>query len=309
MTNYSELSDQEALDRIVNHHDLNAANFTKKEIISPQDVLYWLDAFGDFSMAINLQPLPKDLPDKVYEQINKYDVLNDWLGTINEWECPLTGRGMYEFDWKHDWIYIDEYGDHHNYIEFLGDPGGHYWQADPDGVDKMVEPWMSRSFHSLQSKYNVRVYFGETNEVSGFTLAETVVRWDMEHYETSRTQWTDLWSEEWDPEELARAFALNNTREFFNEDWYEITPSEYDTSGNWRARHKRDDILEEWQRSGETDPTDPTRPDIDFTYIMKDGRSVWVPFGKQDEFIREVNDQIYFRTGQTQKLQDLRGVA
>jgi hypothetical protein len=308
MTNYSELTDEEALEQIVNHHDLNASEFAKDEIISPQDVLYWMDAFGDFSMAINLQPLPKDLPDRIYENINEFDVLNDWQGKVNEWTDPLTGRDMYEFDWKHDWIYYDEWGSYHPRIEYLSDPGGYYWQSDPEGAMKMIEP-RQRNFSRFDSKYNTRVYLGETNEVTGFTNNGTIVRWDMEWHDTSRSQWTDFYDTPFDAEEFARAITMNDITEYMEEHGFVgIHIDEYDR-GHWQAKHKLKDILGEWQRSGGENPTDPTHPDIDYTYVMKRGQMVWVPKGKKQHFIDEVNDQIYFRTGQREKLQDLRGTA
>jgi len=114
--NYANLSDEEVQVRLKEHDEADWSGIDGNEVIEPRDVLYYLDAFGDLSLAINCQGLPKDLPSRVIREINQYDVLNDWCGGINEVECPVCNVEFYEFDWKHDYIYVSEYGDIHDHV-------------------------------------------------------------------------------------------------------------------------------------------------------------------------------------------------
>ena len=111
MTNYKLMSRPEAMDRLENHNE--ADEETLKElrregrIINPVDVLYYLDAFGDIHTAVNLQPLPKDLPDRVLKKIDEWDVLEGWNGDVKTHECPTCTRTLYEFDFRYNYYYID----------------------------------------------------------------------------------------------------------------------------------------------------------------------------------------------------------
>ena len=89
--NYSELTDEEAIDILKNDFGSRLIEDRQNEIISAPDVLYYADAYGDLESAILLQGWDKTLPDTVhkglldsgldiYEAVNTHD--------IDEEKCP-----------------------------------------------------------------------------------------------------------------------------------------------------------------------------------------------------------------------------
>lgn len=312
--NYDELSREEATNRLREHEE---ADFSDDrlwdEVIEPADVLYWLDAFGDLSLAINCQGLPKDLPDDVVRKVNEYDVFNDWQGKITESSCPICGREFYEFDFDAIYPVIDEYGHNHDYIEHISDPGGHYWNATGD-EHLMCESCRSPPIFSRMDPKpvsgEIRIFYGETNEFSRFSHSNGVVRWDFE-WDMDYGRSTDLYNlRTRDGEELisgpqiASAFAggtesRNAMMQRLGFKRLHVKEMDQNPVGTRRFWRYAKDVLESWATlSVETMRDGPTHPDLPFTYIIEGQYQVWVAEENFEKFkaelvwqaLRESND-------------------
>lgn len=238
------------------------------------------------------------MPDRVTEVINKYDVLNDWCGKINESNCPICERDLYVFDWKHDSLIVDEYGDHHNFPEYICDKAGYYWNAAGDeGIMCQVchENGPFPEWRPETSSNSVRVFYGETGEFSRFSHHSGVIRWDSD-YDKS----TDLWNLREDDGnlihgyEIAAAFAKGRSQR--NEmmercGFKKVHVKELDQKINrvrsfWRFAK---DVLTGWATlDSKTMTEEPTHPDLKFTYIIEGKYQAWVPKEHVEKFKAEL---------------------
>lgn len=309
--NYDELTRDEATNRLREHDEADWSDDRLwDEVIEPRDVLYYLDAFGDLSLAINCQGLPKDLPDKVVKEINEYDVFNGWNGSIEEHECPICDRTLYEFDFKAIYPTIDEWGDNHDYVEYLSDPAGYYW--DSTGEHKMMCQACreSREFSRMRpepTRGEVRVFYGETDEFSRFSHTSGVVRWDFE-WDMDNEKATDLYNlhtkndnELIRGQDIAAAFAEGHSSRNammgrLGFERVHVKELEHSVKGMrkfWRYAHE---ILTGWATLNGSD--EPTHPDLPFTYLIEGQYQAWVPEKCVEKFkaelvwqsLREAND-------------------
>lgn len=302
--NYTELSIEEATNRLREHNEADWSDDRLwDEVIEPADVLYYLDAFGDQSLAINCQGLPKDLPDRVVEAVDEYDVFNDWSGTITETTCPLCDRTLYDFNFNSIEVIIDEWGGHHDFFEFLDDHSGYYWNAAGD------EPFMCQSckespeFHGYEpetSSNSVRVFCGEADKFSRFSHSNGVIRWDFQ-WDIDYDKSTDLYNFTTRNEDglvagyqVAASFAKGTTERnaqmnqlgFKRIHVKEIEKSVSGTRKFWRYAKE---ILEEWAKlDSKTMANEPTHPDLDFTYIIEGQYQAWVPEEHYEKFKAEL---------------------
>lgn len=302
--NYDNLTDDEAKDRLQNHDE---ADWDEprlwNEVISPQDVLYWLDAFGDQSLAINCQGLPKDLPKGVLLEINEYDVLNDWTGSIEEHECPMCGRTLYEFDFKNIYPTIDEYGDNHPRVEYLSDSAGYYWDSTGEHSIMCQSCYEHQQFDGWRpepSSNSVRVFYGESDEFSRFSHTNGIVRWDFE-WDMDYDKSTDLYNlrvrdggELISGQQIAAAFAEGrSSRDVMMErlgfERIHVKQIVQDVSGSRKFWRYAKDVLSGWAiLTSATMKNEPTHPDLDFTYIIEGEKTAWVPSEHFDKFRAEL---------------------
>jgi hypothetical protein len=302
--NYETMSEAEAIDRLENHDEAEWSQRLWDEVIEPRDVLYYLDAFGDLSLAINCQGLPKDLPDRVIEGINEWDVFNDWQGAIEETSCPICEREFYVFDWKYDYFYIDEYGNNHEFLHYLNDVGGYYWDVNQEH-DVMCEHCGSdrKLQHRAEpTSSDVRVFFGESDTFSCFTHQSGVINWIVDYLDNDGA--TDLYNLRCDDgdlvkgHEIAASFAKGSTErdEMMKKCGYSrLHVRELDIYTPkvmmfWRCAKE---VLSGWAliESGFSD-TEPTHPDINFTYIIEGQYAAWVP----DEYMDEFKNLLIYQT-------------
>lgn len=311
-----------AMNQIREHDetDLELLEQIEKYIIEPRDVLYYLNAFGDLDLAVTIHPLPKDLPKAVLEQMGKYDVLNDWQGTVNEHECPVCHSTLYEFDWMYDYIVLNEYGENEGEeIWYLNDPAGFYW--DTTGEHKLMCGGCanSRSAFSrdMDSHHGVKVYYGEEDEWFPFSLQGSVVRWDGEWYMDNQNV-TDRNIPTADHEdyvgmsEVAEAFALggdDSKRELMEKlGWTHMQPIDLDVevSGIRRAKRYAKEVLEGWGSVTDATEKHPTHPDFDFTYIIEDGDRIYFPESEWNTVKHHWEDQVLFEANEVEALKEHR---
>jgi hypothetical protein len=302
--NYNELTREEATRRLREHDEADWSDDRLwDEVIEPRDVLYWLDAFGDQSLAINCQPLPKDLPDDVVKEINEYDVLNDWQGEVRETSCPVCQTEFYEFDWKYDCLHISEYGDVHEYVEFISNPAGYYW--DSTGEHHLMcqscrEPPKFSRMRPKPTSNEVRVFYGESDEFSRFSHTSGVVRWDFE-WDMDYGKSTDLFNlrakddgELISGSQIAAAFAGGHSSRdamMGRLGFKRIHVKEIDQSVKGIRRFWRyaKEVLESWATlDSKTMTEEPTHPDLNFTYIIEGEYQAWVPEEHAEKFEAEL---------------------
>lgn len=309
--NYDNLTDEEVAQKLREEADWTGR--MGNEVMEPRDVLYWLDAFGDLSLAINCQGLPKDLPDSVVREINEYDVLNDWEGDVNETECPICNTDFYVFPWKHDYLPVSEWGDLHDYVEYVSDPAGFYWDTSGEHSMMCQACRESRSFSRMRpepASGEVRVFYGESDEFSRFSHTSGVVRWDFE-WDMDYDKSTDLFNlrakdndELISGQQIAASFAKgHSSRNAMMErlGFKRIHVKEIDQSTKgirqfWRHAHE---VLSGWAKlDSKTMTREPTHPDLNFTYIIEGQYQAWVPEEHFEKFqaelvwqsLREAND-------------------
>lgn len=320
---YKDLTRDEATNRLREHDEADWSDDRLwDEVIEPADVLYWLDAFGDQSLAINCQGLPKDLPDSVVKAINEYDVFNDWHGSITESSCPICETKFYEFDFDAIYPVIDEWGDNHDYIEYISDPAGYYWNAVGDEhmmCERCREPPHFSRMAVEPTKGEVRVFYGEEEMFSRFSHDSGVVRWDFE-WDMDNERATDLYNlrakddgELISGSQIAAAFAEGHSSRdammarlgFERIHVKEIDQNVKGMRRFWRYAHE---VLSGWGEINNGD--EPTHPDLPFTYIIEGQYQAWVPSGCFAKFraelvwqaLREASD--YDRAEQYRKKYD-----
>lgn len=268
----------------------------RNNIISYVDVLYYADAYGDLEGAILLQAFDKSLPVQahkgllesgrdIFEAVNCHD--------LETMECPCCGAEMWHFEIRegggytsHNWI--DEYGnllDHETFVDNIED---HYWNADPGENDAPV--LCGSCSYDIGRKFPIRktdpgsvvVHFGETDEISMFSVSGNLVRSDFEaHYNM-----TDLWGLPGGYEDgLPKALAASSLVEWLNENgWTEISQKKaVETNTSVKSRHYQERkyrrVANEWAGGSET------HPDLDFTYVID-----FSTFGHPSFFVAEENE-------------------
>lgn len=300
--NYDELSQEDAMD-LIRDTEGDLDERLEREIIEPRDVLYYLDAFGDLSLAINCQGLPKDLPDDVIEAIDEYDVFNDWQGSIGESLCPICGREFYEFDFDTIYPTIDEYGDNHDYIEHISDKAGNYWNAAGDEhlmCQSCREPPNFSRMDPKPTVREVRVFYGESDEFSRFSHQSGVIRWDF-WWDMDYGKSTDLFNlrakdngELISGHEIAKSFAeghSNRNAMMERLGFQRIHVKEIDqlVMGVRRFWRYAKEVLEGWATlDSKTMTEEPTHPDLDFTYLIEGQYQAWVPEEYFEKFKAEL---------------------
>jgi len=301
--NYSELSREEAEKRLKEHDEADWSDERLwNEVIEPGDVLYWLDAFGDQSLAINCQGLPKGLPDKVIVAINEYDVFNDWNGSIEERECPMCNRTLYDFDFDSIYPVIDEYGDPHDQVEYLNDHAGWYWDATEEHDMMCQACYDHNGFHGWgeqPTSNSVRFFYGESGEFSRFSHDSGVIRWDF-LWDGDYDKSTDIWNHREEDGnfihgyEIAAAFAKGkSSRDAMMErvGFKRIHVKEIDqkVTGMRRFWRYAKEVLSGWATlDSEFMTKQPTHPDLKFTYIIEGEYQAWVPEEHFEKFKAEL---------------------
>lgn len=296
--NYSELTDEEAIDILKNDFGSRLIEDRQNEIISAPDVLYYADAYGDLESAILLQGWDKTLPDTVhkglldsgldiYEAVNTHD--------IDEEKCPHCDSKLYPFEidigrgyTKTKWI--SEWGDvTGEYLEFVENKDQYLWNANPDENDAPVlcpACSIDRGYefpkHSTDPG-SVRVHYGEFNEISGFSIIDNLVRFDFAYHDNM----TDLYPLPDGEEGLPKALASGEHTEWLDaNNWTEIaleTVKEHEDVqlkfGNRTTSRLYKQIVQDWAESNET------HPDLDFSYVID-----FSTFGSPSLFVSEENE-------------------
>ena len=296
---YSTMTETEARQDLIADFGLHDVELweDRNHIISYTDVLYYADAYGDLEDAILLQGWDKSLPETahrglldsgldIYEGVNCHNMETE--------RCPSCGSDMWRFEiWCGDGHTQTEWVDEHgnvtdDWVEFVSEPDGYIWNAAPeDDHAPILCAACSMDSHydfprQADESGSVRVHFGETNEISGFSVAGNLVRFD--HEWNIDAGMTDLWGLPGDYEGLPVALAENSLHEWLDEhDWTEIAQKEVKDTANpyistrtFYREYRR--IASEWADS------DETHPDLDFTYVID-----FATFGKPSFFVAEEN--------------------
>jgi hypothetical protein len=310
---YSRLTEEEATDILEKHDEAVWDERLWSEVISPPDVLYWLDAYGDLSLAINCQGLPKDLPSDVVKAINEYDVLNDWDGTVSREECPICNTELFDFSFGHDHRVVDKWGDHHDYLEYLGDSATRCYDTTEE------HPFMCQScsehteqdFGRHDGTRGVRIFYGGRSDLyysfrccNGIVLRGDYTYDDDCVANNVRNEETD---EVFDVEEIERAFAGGRDDKKKLIEGMGYTTIRYDEvdvhkKGMGRAKHDIQEILEDWT-TAPYDPNTPenNHPDLPFTYIIEGDKSIYCENQHAHTLLNEIKSTFYRQDGQIEE--------
>jgi hypothetical protein len=274
------------------------------------DVLYYADAFGDLEDAILLQAFDKTLPDRVYKGLldsgmDIYEAVN--CHELEAKHCPGCDTGMWEIEisqgdgyTSHDWV--DEYGNTNDWVDFVENPEGRYWNADSEDNDSPVLCWAcAHDVHhdfprTLRDKGSVVVHYGETGEVSAFSVWNGLVRWEFEGRGGRNSNWTDLWGLPGEEADFPAAFATGNAVSHLNGlGWSEIAEDQVmdafaDPGGSRARRREYRRLADEWAEGEEA------HPDLGFTYLIENATfgnpSFWVADENREELMNEITDLI-----------------
>jgi hypothetical protein len=297
---YKKLTDDEAIDILKNDFDPAVVEDRRNEIISAPDVLYYADAYGDLESAILLQAWDKTLPDRVHRGLLEsgldiYEGVN--TNDLEKERCPCCGSDMwrieiYQGDGYTSTDWVDEWGNvTGEYIEYVESIDGHLWNAakEEDHAPVLCAACSMdahREFPRTASHSgSVRIHYGETDEISGFSVKDNLVRWDFEAYFGDGM--TDLWGLPGGHEEgLAKALATSTVTDWLDEhDWVEVAKDTVKENCEKRIQIKTRTfdreyrrIAEEWAEAFET------HPDISFTYVID-----FATFGSPSFFVDEEN--------------------
>lgn len=296
---YSTMTETEARQDLIADFGLHKVELweDRNHIISYTDVLYYADAYGDLEDAILLQGWDKSLPTTAHKGLlnsgyDIYEAVN--CHNMETQRCPSCGSDMWAFELPGGSNYtVTEYVDEHGnvtdeFVEYVSSPDGYIWNADPEEDHAPV----LCAACSMDSHYDfprnadesgsVRVHYGETDEISGFSVAGNLVRFDHEwHIDAGMI---DLWGLPGDYEGLPVALAGNSLPEWLDENgWTEIAQKTAKDAANPHIRTRTFDreyrrIASEWADS------DETHPDLDFTYVID-----FATFGKPSFFVAEEN--------------------
>lgn len=301
---YDRLTDEQALDILKQDFGPGLVNDWKHQIISAPDVLYYADAYGDLEDAILLQSWDKSLPSRVhkglldsgydiYEAVNNHDLEKETCPCCGSdmWRFEIhTGHGYNQTEWVDEWGNVT--GD---YVEFVEQVDGHIWNAGKeDDHAPVLCPACSTDAHrdfprKASHSGSVRVHYGETDEISGFSVKGNLVRWDFEAYFGDKM--TDLWGLPGGHEDgLAKALATKGLTDWLDEHgWTEIAEATVKEAAKppkrgYKVGREYRRIAEEWAES------DETHPDLDFTYVID-----FATFGHPSFFVAEENEDLLLR--------------
>ncbi|WP_229112812.1 hypothetical protein [Halapricum desulfuricans] len=251
----------------------------RNHILSAPDVLYYADAYGDLEDAILLQAWDKTLPERVHKGLldsglDIFEGVN--TNDLEKMRCPSCGSDMWEIEiysgsnythreWINDWG--DVTGD---FVEFVASPDDYLWNADPEEDHAPV--LCSACSHDAHYDFPrrkadpgyVAVHYGETDEISGFSVRGNLVRWDFEAYDNM----TDLWVLPGGHEGLPRALAESTLTDWLDShNWTEIAfetvrKAAYQGIGRRTLEREYKRLATEWAEG------DETHPDLDFTYVI-----------------------------------------
>jgi hypothetical protein len=314
---YSRLTKEEATDILVKHDEATWTDRLWKEVIEPAKVLYWLDAFGDQSLAINCQGLPKTLPDDVVKGVNEFDVLGEWDGRHQVHECPTCSRELYEFGLGNCEI-IDEYGDHHQMIGFLSDESGQMYDAlgEHRFMCQGCKDHTRETFGRHASYDGVAIFYG-TTENKHYKFRETAGIISRDSWGCYSGDCVDLpvhneqTSDHYDVAEIERAFAQGGREKMeFIEEELNFVQIKYDQldvrrTGVGKAEWDVKEILQEWSEALYDEDCENCHPDLDFTYIIENGRKIYCPEQWQDKLEYELKFRFYQKDGQPDVAQSL----
>lgn len=316
--NYDKLLEEDAK-AILKQHD--EADWSDErlwnEVIEPSKVLYFLDAFGDQSLAINCQGLPKDLPDKVVRKVNEYDVFSEWDGTIEEHTCPTCNRTLYEFGGHPTSMIIDEYGDDHTEdVVILGDPAGQWWDSNEEHRFMCAVCRWNSPYPRYQTEWGVKVYYGAEKEWYSFRHSDGVIIHDSMSSDDpteSPRNIRDKDGNRVDPTEIESAFAKGGTPldELMHDlGFVKITKEDVrvETQGLKRTTKYADEILEDWATAPYDKDTPNTHPDFNFTYFIENGRNVYCPEEERETVLYHLEDQVLMRGGTQEQVHKHRGM-
>ena len=309
---YGEMSEEEARFHLA--VDFSSVEIKKWEdrnhVKNYVDVLYYADAFGDLEDAILLQAFDKTLPDRFYtglldsgmdifEAVNCHDLEEAHCCGCDTkmWEIEIGQSNGYT---SHDWV--DEYGNVSDFLEFVVHPEDRYWNADPEDGDAPVLCWACTNDiyddfpRRLSDKGSVVVHYGETDEVSAFSVWNGLVRWDAEAHYGFNNQWTDLWGLPGDVTDIPAAFATGNVVSHMESiGWSEIAEEQvmeaFGDHGATRARRREyRRLADEWAEGEEA------HPDLSFTYLIDNATfgnpSFWVADDNREALMNEIVDLI-----------------
>ena len=307
---YDEMSDSVARHHLANDFGSDGVKkwMNRNHIISPTDVLYYADAYGDLDNAILLQAFDKTLPERVHKGLLEtgwdiFEAVN--CNDLDKKLCPGCDTEMWDIEIQegqgytsHNWL--DEYGNTLDFEEFVENVDGRFWSADWQEGDSPVLCYACAcDIHydfprNLSDNGSVVVHYGETDEVSAFAVWNGLVRWDFEAYWSDG--WTDLWGLPGDATDVPAAFATRNVVSHFEGiGWGEIAESTaMDAlpagSRGLRAKKQYRRLATEWSDGEEA------HPDLGFTYIIDHATfgnpSFWVADENRDELMDEITDLI-----------------
>lgn len=312
---YDKLTDDEALDILEEHDEAppREEGTLWDYIEEPAEVLRWLDADGDFELAVMVQGLPPETPIEVARGLKEanhdqgLDLLEHLvdLPAVEEHTCAGCGSELFEFEhnpmdssWS-DSFWISEYGDYiYDEMEFLSDPAAPpYWQADEDGphlacdvchIDGIVED----RYHgpaAFSGERAFRIYDGQTGLMSQYTTGGqcgTVVRDDW--------YWDSMADDDWVPageilpepaEVIFRARDVDHDLDdvLGHHGWTPFTADdiiEYSTRDDAPEHAGLNDSYRGKKNLKEiiTDwsNADEPHPSFDFPYAIDKGSEVWV---------------------------------
>jgi len=312
---YSEMSDMEARTYLTSDFGVESVDEWKNYIIGDySDVLYFADAFGDLETAVKLAPFDKTLPDSVFkgladsnldllEAVNCHDITTErCAGCDTElFEIEISEPGKSHTSRQ----YMDEHGNLEDYSVFVSDPGGRFWNTEPEPdhapiLCPVCSMSTDRDFPTRLGDYgSVVVHYGESNEISTFSVWNGIVRFE-EGYNHEQANWTDLWNCPGKVEDMTEAFSTSNQAVFMaKHGWKSVTHknvfdklNEDHYIGRVSRRNKRNlnEIIEKWAKGSETNP------DLGFTYFMDFSSSsrtsrLWCESENKDELIEALADQ------------------
>ena len=298
---YDRLTETEALDIL--KADFGEAEvqmwFDRNHIISAPDVLYYADAFGDLEDAILLQGWDKTLPDRVHKGLleSGADIFEATeCHDIEAETCPSCGSDMFRFElpggsnYTHtEWV--DEWGNvTDDVVEYVDDVAGHIWNADREDDHTPIlcgACSMDSHYDFPRRDYDsgsVRIHYGETDEVSGFSVSGNLVRWDFLGYFGDHM--TDLFDLPDGEHGLPVALVKRELPEWLEaNDWTEIAQQTALDEVSKRSALKRRGFREQYRRIAEEwAESRETHPDLDFTYVID-----FATFGSPSFFVAEEN--------------------
>jgi hypothetical protein len=321
---YSRLTDEEAEDILRKHDEAQWDDRLWNEVIEPADVLYWLDAFGDQSLAINCQGLPKDLPTPVVRGVNELDVLNGWNGEHTVLDCPTCRTELHEFGWgRGGHRVMSEYGDIHDFIGYLSESSGQMYDAVNEHrlMCQGCAESTNETFGRWNSYQGVTIFYGQDNDDSYYKFRHTNGIVSRDCYGDHSGTCVDRnvrneWSEEYvSVEEIERAFAAGRSEKQklieVDLNFCSIGYDELDVKkrGVGRAENDVQEIMQDWAEVIYDPEIENCHPDLPFVHIIEDGKRMYCPQKHRDKLEFELKWSFYQKNNQQDDIQRLKNEA